>query len=600
MDLLRNLTDAVNYCLEPAMRLLAVRQAGGVHAPIRQLFDPTCHLRRALRRSRPMQPEAANTVNPADGGKASKAAKATKVKQPAVIHGRVQKRARAPSPLSQSVSYASMDDASASTITAPSDDALTFSGEPTPRKLPQPATAKGKPIDELTPVKERKKANDKIEQHVEWLRNEGKRRMESVHGTDTALWTEDERTLYRHICMRGFEPLLPAHWSLDFSTFPLVLFSRDRARTVINSLSGNDFRASKALMSLTRLGARVRALVSAGRNPSVAMHREFLNYVNWAAQDGGFADKRYVPNIAIACMQNHHLALSPKEVGALLDRDIKRQLRALAERWRVAFWSIEGGAGGVGGVGNGVHGDGVGDDDDDDSDDSTYIPDSTVADTTINSTIHTIHTIHTTDTTLDSTYLPDTTVADTTIDSTIDTIDTTADASGVYIDDNTPCPIPGSALSSLLSSPPTSPLSSQRPPPSSARLWPPRSSLPPSPTRSSTSSPNRSSTLSSSLPLSPSPSPSPSLSPAPSTRLRLPTLYGLIIAHGSVIMVTLDAAAPLNPPRCLAVLNNRSYGHDVWNALAIATCICRARDWMVGLARHLGGFEDSMGGGDDE
>ena len=38
-------------------------------------------------------------------------------------------------------------------------------------------------------------------------------------------WSEAERELFFRLAMRGFEPLLPRHWQLDFSTLPDTLFS---------------------------------------------------------------------------------------------------------------------------------------------------------------------------------------------------------------------------------------------------------------------------------------------------------------------------------------------------------------------------------------
>ncbi|KAI9808829.1 MAG: hypothetical protein M1826_004053 [Phylliscum demangeonii] len=95
--------------------------------------------------------------------------------------------------------------------------------------------------------------------------------------------------------------------------------------------------------------------------------------------------------------------------------------------------------------------------------------------------------------------------------------------------------------------------------------------------------------------------PDPLPSSAPPTAVRLLTLYGLIIAHSSVVLVTLNAATAREPPRCIATLDHRGCGHDVWNALAIAICVCRARDWMVAHAKQLGGaFDDTTSGGDGD
>lgn len=52
----------------------------------------------------------------------------------------------------------------------------------------------------------------------------------------------DEKRLWQLIAMRGFQPLMPAHWTMDFPTLPSILFTADRKKTPINSVSGKDFR----------------------------------------------------------------------------------------------------------------------------------------------------------------------------------------------------------------------------------------------------------------------------------------------------------------------------------------------------------------------
>ena len=55
-------------------------------------------------------------------------------------------------------------------------------------------------------------------------------------------WTEEELKLFKHIQLRGFEPLLPVHWDIDYPTFPRNLFTRVEAKQVIYSVCDKDFR----------------------------------------------------------------------------------------------------------------------------------------------------------------------------------------------------------------------------------------------------------------------------------------------------------------------------------------------------------------------
>lgn len=56
-------------------------------------------------------------------------------------------------------------------------------------------------------------------------------------------WAEAERDLFFRLAMRGFEPLIPSSWRLDFDTLPESLFSLSgTAYSYITSVNGNEFR----------------------------------------------------------------------------------------------------------------------------------------------------------------------------------------------------------------------------------------------------------------------------------------------------------------------------------------------------------------------
>lgn len=55
-------------------------------------------------------------------------------------------------------------------------------------------------------------------------------------------WHPQEIEVLERLSYRGYEPLMHASWFKDFTTFPSVLFTTVDEDTVINTLSGNEFR----------------------------------------------------------------------------------------------------------------------------------------------------------------------------------------------------------------------------------------------------------------------------------------------------------------------------------------------------------------------
>jgi len=55
-------------------------------------------------------------------------------------------------------------------------------------------------------------------------------------------WSQSEIDLFNKLNNRGFEPMLPSSFKMDFPTVPEALFTDRTERTFINSLSGNEFR----------------------------------------------------------------------------------------------------------------------------------------------------------------------------------------------------------------------------------------------------------------------------------------------------------------------------------------------------------------------
>ncbi|ODH53103.1 hypothetical protein GX48_00638 [Paracoccidioides brasiliensis] len=147
-------------------------------------------------------------------------------------------------------------------------------------------------------------------------------------------WGEAEQDLYFRLAMRGFEPLVPSSWQLDFSTLPESLFSYpgDNA-PFIQSDKELEFRAIKALSDLFNLGNQVRDRQFVRLDPEPVMHRSIDNYIKWALQDSNFSNH---PN----AMPVHAVhTCKPSETTRYAVQTLNSRLVALANRYREAWKS---------------------------------------------------------------------------------------------------------------------------------------------------------------------------------------------------------------------------------------------------------------------
>lgn len=63
-------------------------------------------------------------------------------------------------------------------------------------------------------------------------------------------WADAERDLFFRLAMRGFEPVVPSNWKLDFMTLPESLFSaRNADDSIISSMGDNEFRGMSFSLS---------------------------------------------------------------------------------------------------------------------------------------------------------------------------------------------------------------------------------------------------------------------------------------------------------------------------------------------------------------
>lgn len=71
----------------------------------------------------------------------------------------------------------------------------------------------------------------------------------------------------------------------------------------------------------------------------------------------------------------------------------------------------------------------------------------------------------------------------------------------------------------------------------------------------------------------------------------LPTLYGIVIKHTLVSVVTHDTVFPEGAVKCLGVFDFQNAGQDVWHALAVSIVFIRARNDLL-LLKAEGEYEE--------
>ncbi|KAG6134844.1 hypothetical protein E4U38_002102 [Claviceps purpurea] len=153
-------------------------------------------------------------------------------------------------------------------------------------------------------------------------------------------WAPAEEHLFEILFQRAERAILPGHWEVDFRGIPMLdtVFSTNDddddddgssknglSRSVVYSRSGNDFQATMALLRLIDLTSSVRTTVQSGlhEKASSLIKTSLDRYLSWAAQDGGYAHLRYVPNIITA-------ELDPRLGEAEITNLMEQRMRALA------------------------------------------------------------------------------------------------------------------------------------------------------------------------------------------------------------------------------------------------------------------------------
>ncbi|KAJ9623080.1 hypothetical protein H2203_006012 [Taxawa tesnikishii (nom. ined.)] len=137
-------------------------------------------------------------------------------------------------------------------------------------------------------------------------------------------WSIDAIPMLQKLHLRGFEPLMPEHWVMDFRFMPEGLFAPPERPELafIKSMSGRDFHATKALTQLIGLGGRVRDKVISRKRPESLICQHICDYIAWAFKDAG-AEGAHNTLIAIA---TGPATADPKVLYA----DVKAKMNSLA------------------------------------------------------------------------------------------------------------------------------------------------------------------------------------------------------------------------------------------------------------------------------
>ncbi|EXJ56140.1 hypothetical protein A1O7_09071 [Cladophialophora yegresii CBS 114405] len=153
---------------------------------------------------------------------------------------------------------------------------------------------------------------------------------------NSGIWSQTERELFFHLAYRGFEPLLPQNWMIDFDTLPISVFAHENSSdpALIQNLRDNQFRAGHALRRLFEAGqdARDRSHVSPGVRRERVLEKSVKRYLYWALTDVGLRPRsktQYIPVHVVAARRKGQSTLQTlEEVATKLQKLSERHQRA--------------------------------------------------------------------------------------------------------------------------------------------------------------------------------------------------------------------------------------------------------------------------------
>ena len=147
---------------------------------------------------------------------------------------------------------------------------------------------------------------------------------------DSGYWSIGEKDLFFRLAMRGFEPLVPPNWNIDFKTLPISLFAvEDGDKPIIEPYDTRQFRAIHYLERLFSTGLRVRDRRIMHLRAEPVIKNALKQYMGWAMKDGGVAHAQLPNSLPIHVVKT--LRRAEKTQGAL-DR-LTRKLHHLAAQF---------------------------------------------------------------------------------------------------------------------------------------------------------------------------------------------------------------------------------------------------------------------------
>ena len=166
-----------------------------------------------------------------------------------------------------------------------------------------------------------------------------KREAEAIAANpEIEFWSKSERDLFTHLALRGFEPMLPRNWMIDFRTLPEQAFSNDdTSEPLIVPHILHEFRAVEALRNLFTLGGFVRdcALSHEHLRPENLIRKAVCHYISWALADVEMKpeDRPYLPPVYAVAI----LKANTTSCDAIASLSIK--LRTTSSQWQSAVRS---------------------------------------------------------------------------------------------------------------------------------------------------------------------------------------------------------------------------------------------------------------------
>ncbi|CUS14305.1 unnamed protein product [Tuber aestivum] len=138
-----------------------------------------------------------------------------------------------------------------------------------------------------------------------------------------------EAALFQRIQKRGLEPLMPAHWQVDFSTMPDHLFTAADDPAYIESVTlDGTFNATTAFQTMVNLGGFVRGKLEGKHDAEAKIVSSLRKYIQWSVDDAKMAGFEIHPLIAISSSQGK----DPAHCENRMDKKLREMAKTLRSR----------------------------------------------------------------------------------------------------------------------------------------------------------------------------------------------------------------------------------------------------------------------------